>query len=52
MYEKDRSDGAITVVMTRSAESYAWDVDKAVQFWFFVQRYNALEEQKVDIPLR
>lgn len=48
---KDRSDGAITVVMTPSAESYVRDADKVTQFWFFVQRYDVLEGQTVHIPL-
>ena len=48
---KDRSDGAITVVMTPSAESCVRDADKVTQFWFFVQRYDVLEGQTVHIPL-
>lgn len=48
---KDRSDGTITVVMTPSPESYARDVDKVAQIWFFVQQYDVLEGQAVSIPL-
>lgn len=48
---KNRSDGTITVVMTPSAGSYARDVEKVARIWFFVQRYEVQEGQRVSIPL-
>ena len=48
---KNRSDGTITVISTPSAASYARDVDKVAQIWFFVQQYELLEGQKAVIRL-
>ena len=49
---KNRSDGTITVISTPSAESYARDVDKVAQIWFFVQQYELEMEKAVKISLR
>lgn len=49
---KDRTDGTITVVCTPEAEDYEENVDKVAAIWFFVQRYEVLEEDGVCIPLK
>lgn len=48
---KNRSDGAITVVMTPDAISFQEDINKVAKIWFHTHPCKLMEDWKVSVPL-